>query len=146
MNWSIWEYEQVRAGDEFYILKVGGGATGIVSTGLLTSEPYISGDWSGQGRKVYYCDYTAKLMLNPETMPILTSAALQEEIPDFDWQRGHSGAVLTPEQSQSFRTVWASYLNTAVPEFYRRLDFIDQRQLDNDQLYIDTDEYQPPSA
>lgn len=135
-NWSIWEYDRVHKGDRFFMLKVGNGATGIVSYGRLTSDPYVSADWSGQGRKVYYCDLYHDIMISPATFSILSSEQLEDAMPDFDWHKGHSGAVLSPEQAAVFGKLWQAYLLENVAEFRSRLELIDGRGLWNDQLFV----------
>ena len=54
-NWSVAEYEKAQACDRFIFVKVGyERPTGIVGVGYFTSDPYIDGDWSGQGRTIHY--------------------------------------------------------------------------------------------
>lgn len=54
LNWSIWDHEQVKDGDRFFMVKVGEGKTGIVMAGTIQSNPYKDKDWSGKDREVYY--------------------------------------------------------------------------------------------
>ena len=135
-NWSAWDYELIHKGDIFYMLKVGKGQTGIVMQGKITKEPYLDEDWSGQGRKTYYCDYTAQIMMNPDTFSLLTSERLQEAIPDFDWFGGHSGIVLEKQQASKLNALWQEYLQEMKEEFQSRLELIERREMDNDQLCI----------
>lgn len=136
LNWSIWEYEKVHKGDEFYMLKVGCGINGIVMAGKLTSEPYVSDDWSGRGRKVYYSDFKAELMVNPATLPIIESNYLEDNVPGFDWFAGHSGAVLDDQQAQVFHIIYDRYLRANAPVFLDRQNLIAQRRLLNDQFFF----------
>lgn len=85
MNWSVWDYDQVRKGDIFYMLKVGYGQTGIVARGTITSDPYQDDDWSWRDRPTRYCDLDFDVMVNPDAYPILDSKSLSRAIPDFDW-------------------------------------------------------------
>ncbi len=138
MNWSIREYEKVHRGDRFYMLKVGAGPSGIVAAGVLTSDPYPDEDWSGRGRTVYYCDYTAEIMINPAVFDLLGSEELRDSIPDFDWYGGHSGTVLTGTQADALELMWNSYLHDNAGEFRRRLDLTERRGTPNDQLLVST--------
>jgi len=135
-DWSIWEHECVRKGDIFYMLKVGQGQTGIVMRGKITSDPESDEDWSKQGRKTYYSDYKAEIMLNPDTFPLLSSKMLQDKIPDFDWFTGHSGMMLNKKQSGTLDDMWKAYLLENRMEFQSRLDLIERRDMLNDQLYL----------
>lgn len=136
-DWSIYEYDKVKAGDQFFMLKVGIGTCGIVAAGAITSDPAAGEDWSGRGRKVYYADYTCEFMVNPETLPILESGVLEEKIPDFDWRAGHSGVVLTPCQSRKLNDIYQNYLQENAAIFADRFALIDRRNMDNDQIYIE---------
>ena len=136
MNWSIWEYEKAHKGDEVFMLKVGCGINGIVMAGKLTSEPYVSGDWSGRGRKVYYSDFKVELMVNPATLPIIESSFLEDNVPGFEWYSGHSGAVLDEQQAQAFRIIYDRYLRENAPVFLDRQELIAQRGLLNDQFFF----------
>ena len=80
-DWSIYEYDKVKTGDQFFMLKVGIGTCGIVASGKITSDPVVDEDWSGRDRKVYYSDYVCDFMVNPETLPILESSVLEDNIP-----------------------------------------------------------------
>ena len=135
-DWSVHDHERIHAGDIFYMLKVGNGQTGIVKRGGITSEPVSGGDWSGHGRVTYYCDYEAEIMINPDTFSLLTSEQLQEAIPDFDWFGGHSGVVLDKEQAAKLETLWHEYLMSMMDEFRSRIELIERRDMENDQLFI----------
>lgn len=109
-NWSVWEHDKICAGDRYYMVKLGYGQTGIVSCGTITSNPYIDEDWSEQGREVYYVDFEPEVMINPDTLPILTSRELTNEIPYFDWNKGHSGVVLTVQQASALDVLWQAFI------------------------------------
>lgn len=68
-DWSVWDYEHVKKGDTFYMLKVGCGQTGLVMRGTIRTDPFPDNDWSGRGRRVYYAEYSAEIMVNPDTFP-----------------------------------------------------------------------------
>ena len=110
-NWSVWDYENAREGDAFYMVKVGPGSNGVVMSGTFTSDPYQGEDWSGKGRKVFYMDMAVKEMIHPDRSPILTSEKLATEIPDFVWTGGHSGQMLTEEQADKLNQLWNEYLD-----------------------------------
>ena len=109
-NWSVWDYENVKEGDRFFMVKVGPGTNGVVMSGIFTSEPYQDEDWSGKGRKVYYMDMQINEMIHPDKCPILTSDKLAAEIPDFNWTAGHSGQILSEEQADKLNMLWNDYL------------------------------------
>lgn len=138
-DWSIHEYEKVKAGDRFFMLKVGAGICGIVAAGFITSDPEQDADWSGRGRKVYYADYACEFMVNPETLPIPESRFLENNIPGFDWYGGHSGVVLNATQAEVLERLYSKYLHDHAALFAERIDLMAKRNMDNDQLYMEDD-------
>ena len=138
-DWSVYEYDKVKTGDQFFMLKVGSGMCGIVACGTITSDPEAGADWSGRGRKVYYSDYECDFMVNPETLPILESCVLEDNIPGFDWNGGHSGVILDEEQTAVLNRLFDKYLCDNAAVFADRLKEIGKRDMDNDQIFIDQD-------
>lgn len=109
-NWSVWDYENARDDDRFFMVKVGPGTNGIVMSGTFSSNPYKGEDWSGKRREVYYMDMLVEEMIHPERCPIITSEKLAAEIPDFNWTGGHSGEILSEEQADKLNMLWNDYL------------------------------------
>lgn len=110
-DWDVWEYEKAKEGDKFYLIKVGPGVNGVVMAGTFTSNPYKSEDWSGKGRERYYMKMDIDIMIHPDKCHLLTSELLAREIPDFTWDKGHSGIMLVDEQAKKIDELWNIYLN-----------------------------------
>ena len=93
-NWSIWEHDNARIGDKFLMVNVGPGINGIVMSGEL------------------HQNHTRE-KIGPAKVecPLLTSEELAKEIPDFVWDEGHSGQLLTEEQADKLLELWDKYLN-----------------------------------
>jgi hypothetical protein len=111
MNWSVWDYQRIKKGDVVYMLKVGEGPTGVIAKGKVKSRAYRGEDWSGKGRTTYYVDFEPTCMISPDCAPILSTSALMESIPDFDWGGGHSGVMLTDVQSTGIDEMWTFFLH-----------------------------------
>ena len=109
-NWSVWEWQDLVPGDEFFMIKCGEGVTGVVMHGFFDSEPYQGEDWSGKGREVYYADLDPDTMIHPDKSPLLTTEALEAAMPDFQWNGGHSGRVLPSEYAIKLRAMWQEYI------------------------------------
>ncbi len=109
-NWSVWEWQDLVPGDEFFLITCGEGVTGVVMHGFFDSEPYEDEDWSGKGRVVYYADLDPDTMVHPDKCPLLTTEALETAMPDFQWNGGHSGRVLPGEYAIKLRAMWQEYL------------------------------------
>lgn len=109
-NWSVWEHEKAKCGDRFFLVRCGEGNTGIVMSGIFESHPYEADDWSGKGRQTFYMDMKPNVILNPDTAPMITTDQLEKEIPNFQWDGGHSGRILQPNDSKKLEEMWKSYL------------------------------------
>ncbi len=111
-NWSVYEWERAKMGDRFYMIRVGEGNTGVVMSGIFTSQPYASQDWNPNrnSRKIYYMDMKPNFIVNPEVQAIITTEQLQDAIPDFEWRKGHSGQLLNSEQAKKLEKLFADYI------------------------------------
>ena len=109
-NWSVWQHENARYGDRFFMVRCGEGKTGICMSGRFRSEPYRDEDWSGKGREVYYMDLWADTVIDPDYLPILSTDELTKQIPSFDWSGGHSGRLLPEKDAEKLEELWTSFL------------------------------------
>ena len=106
INWSIFEWEEARRGDEFYMLRVGDEKAGIVFRGLFISEPYVMDDWAGTSKRRLYMDMACMNPVANDAIPPLSLSKLQESIPDFDWTKGHSGFLLSDDVAARLHEMW----------------------------------------
>ena len=110
-DWSIWDFQKVHIGDKFYMIRTGNGVNGVVMKGTLTGTPYVDEDWSGKGRMVYYVRMALSHLIHPNKAAlVLTTKELSKAIPDFNWQEGHSGELLTDDQANQLDLLWEKYL------------------------------------
>jgi hypothetical protein len=131
LDWSVWDYKKVKEGDDFYLLKVGEGANGIVMKGHFSSGAWEGDDWSGKGRETYYCWLNVDYFVDDENKPMLTSEQLEEAIPDFDWRKGHSGLKLLKKQSSVLEKCFENYLGEN-PDFVKRMEYDKLRIFDKE--------------
>ena len=96
LNWSINEWEEARRGDMFYMMRVGDDKAGIMFSGQFLTDPYPDDDWDGSTKRRMYVDMVCIDPVEPGERPHISLEKLMTTIPDFDWQKGHSG-VLLPE-------------------------------------------------
>lgn len=111
-NWSVWDWEKAKEGDMFFLIKCGQeGPTGIVQQGIFSSDPYSGEDWSGKGRPTHYIDMDVHVHIDFRKAPILTTAELEEAMPDFQWNGGHSGRMLPESLALKLEQMWGEYLD-----------------------------------
>ena len=97
VNWSIRDWEEARRGDCFYMLRVGDDKAGVVFNGMFTSDPYPADDWAGSTKRRMYVDMACTFPEDPGVKPRLSIEKLQKDIPDYEWSKGYSGALLSEE-------------------------------------------------
>ena len=94
MNWSIREWEEARRGDLFFMMRTGDDKAGIVFIGQFISDPYPDDDWKGTNKRRMYVDMIITNSVEPGAMPRVSLEKLQKAIPEYEWAKGHSGALL----------------------------------------------------
>ena len=95
MNWSIYDWEEARVGDMFYMMRVGDKKAGIVFSGLIASNPYVQDDWAGTSKRRLYVDLVCMNAVAPDEKPMVSLDILQTVIPEINWAKGHSGVLLS---------------------------------------------------
>ena len=106
LNWSIFEWEEARRGDLFYMMRVGDEKAGIVFNGQFISDPYPADDWAGSTKRRMYVDMVCTNPVEPGTKPRISFEKLQEEIPAFEWAKGHSGTLLPKDVEDALDDLW----------------------------------------
>lgn len=96
MNWSIYDWQEARRGDFFYMMRTGDDKAGIVFSGQFITDPYPRDDWAGSNRRRMYVDMVC-LNASEDSSPLITVEKLQESIPSIEWEKGHSGELLSDE-------------------------------------------------
>lgn len=111
LSWAIYDYKKAKVGDRFFLIRCGEGNSGIVMSGCISSKPYKGEDWSGKGRDVYYVKIELGTMIHPEKEEIITTEKLEEAIPNFNWNGGHSGRLLDKISAGKLEILWKAYIN-----------------------------------
>ena len=95
INWSIYDWEEARRGDFFYMMRVGDDKAGIVFSGQFLTDPYPGDDWGGSTKRRMYVDMVCMNPAEPDTGSNISLEKLQKAIPSYEWSRGHSGVLLS---------------------------------------------------
>ena len=104
-NWSIYEWEHAKEGDQYIMVRVGDGPNGVVYHGEFLSDPYEDKDWAGTDKKRHYVDITIEDPCDPDH-PMITIEQLESALPEINWREGHSGQLLTDAQE---RILWDTF-------------------------------------
>lgn len=104
----IYEWEKAKKGDCFYMERLGDEGRGIVFRGQFTSDPYLGEDWAGTSKKRYYVDIDCFDASPADGQPHITVEELKSILPEINWDKGHSGQLLTEGQAQKLDELWYS--------------------------------------
>ena len=105
MDWSIYDWQEARRADFFYMMRTGDDKAGIVFRGQFLSDPYPDDDWAGSTKRRMYVDMVC-YDGEPDSAPHISLEKLQAAIPDFDWSKGHSGELLSEEITTGLDELW----------------------------------------
>lgn len=145
-NWSIWEHEQLRPGDRFFLIRVGEGKTGLAMAGTVISNPYKDEDWSGKGRETYYADLDILDVYDTDTSEFISTEELQKAIPDFEWNGGHSGMYLTDEQSEVLELLYEKFRLEQINGYAKIFNTEEPYAIEEDWLHINLEEREAQPA
>ena len=79
---------------------------GIVFCGQFSSDPCLDEDWAGTSRKRYYVDIDCFDPSPADGKPRITVEELKSILPEINWDRGHSGQLLTTKQAGKLNELW----------------------------------------
>ena len=97
MNWSIADWEEARRGDLFFMMRTGDDKAGILFNGQFVSDPYPDDDWAGSNKRRMYVDLVCTCPAEPSEGPIISLEQLKKVMPDYEWEKGRSGVLLTDD-------------------------------------------------
>ena len=107
MDWLISDWEEARRGDFFYMIRTGDDRAGIVMNGQIISDPYPVESLSGDFDHAMCVDVVCMNVVEPGGEPHISLKELQTAIPEFDWEKGQSGELLTGEVAKKLAALWS---------------------------------------
>lgn len=100
MDWSVFNWKEVMHLDLFVMMKVGTNSNGIVWFGYLRFPPYQLEYEDGHVGRTRYFETVPMFMHRIEKTGLLTAEKLNREIPEVNWEHGHSGEMLSVEAAE----------------------------------------------
>lgn len=95
MNWSIYDYENLKEGDFFILQQVGTKNDGIAMIGTFASRAYADDSWKKDDDKnIFYADMFVDVVINRKKDAPLSAKKYEQLFPDIDWHSGHSGILI----------------------------------------------------
>lgn len=111
-KWSCVSHKQIKAGDRAFLVRLGVEPKGIMGSGIVVSEPFLSQHWSGKDKLVYRVLIEFDTLLNPTEESLLSIDILdQGELSNQVWTPQSSGISIKPELTDELEAVWFDFLN-----------------------------------
>lgn len=107
MNWSIYDYGKLSAGDFFIMQQVGTSFDGVVTFGRFISNPYLDETWKKgvSNVKLFYADIAFSFVVNRWSNGApLDAKNYESEFPDIEFHHGHSGVIIPSTSGEAFIT------------------------------------------
>ena len=114
ITWELYDWHNASPGDLVYMVKCRPAPdAGIVMQGHISGKPFSGPHWSGvRGKRAHYAYMYVDYVINHDECPILSLDALEQAMPDFQWDGGHSGRVLPVKESITLEHMWLEYLDS----------------------------------
>lgn len=106
-TWSC-HSKKVKAGDEFYLMKLGKPPRGIIAHGTVTEDIFEAEHWNANRTEetITYLDGECDTLLNYKTQGILDVSVLDERLPQQYWHPQSSGIRIKDEVLPALHELW----------------------------------------
>jgi predicted HNH restriction endonuclease len=126
LMWSCSSYKSIRPGDRAFLVKLGSNARGIMASGKIVSEAFLSKHWSGEDKEVPRVLIEFDVLLNPEKEPILLLDNFDTEILSKQtWTPQSSGISIKAEVIDHLEQKWFDFLITQNIRFNPFIEKVD---------------------
>lgn len=115
-EWKLDQWQGIRSGDNFLMVKTGDGNRGIVMRGFFLSAPHPR---RGGRSDVLYVDLRPTFMIHPDhPKGILPIDLLMHTMPGFRWDEDTSGRELPECCVRELEPLWRGFLSCFIPADY----------------------------
>jgi len=126
LKWSCRSHKSIQIGDRAFIARVGSSPKGIMGSGRVVSEPFLSKHWSGEDKDVPRVLIEFDVLLNPQLDPILTLDLLDTgNLGRQMWTPQSSGISIKPEVVGELEREWFEFLRSQNFRFNPLLEVAD---------------------
>lgn len=111
LRWSCRSHKSIRIGDRAFLVKLSTDPRGIMASGYVVSEPFLTKHWSGEDKNIYHVLIDFEVILNPEKERVLTLDTLKTgNLKNQQWTPQGSGILIKPELVEELEAIWFDFL------------------------------------
>lgn len=111
-RWSVISHRQIKPDDRVFLIRLGIEPKGIIASGIVVSEPYLSKHWSGEDKMVYRVDVDFDAILNAEYESIISLDRLKKgKFKNTNWTTQSSGILIEDDVAIELNEIWRELLS-----------------------------------
>lgn len=113
IRWSCISHKSIRIGDRAFLVRLGSKPRGIMASGFVVSEPFLSPHWDGTDKEIYRVLIEFDVILNPNKESILTLDSLQTgNLGKQQWTPQNSGISIHSDCLEELESTWFDFLTS----------------------------------
>jgi 5-methylcytosine-specific restriction protein A len=110
-KWSCAGYKSIRVGDRAFLLRLGSEPKGIMGSGFVITEPFLSPHWSGEDKLVHRVIIDFDTLLHPDRSSLLGLDVLQQgALAKQVWTPEASGISIKPDLVPELEETWFEFI------------------------------------
>jgi 5-methylcytosine-specific restriction protein A len=112
-RWSCRSHKSIKQGDRAFLLKLGTYPKGIIGSGTVVSQPFLSKHWSGEDKMIHRVIIEFDELINPNNkLPLPLDALPQGQIIKQNWTPQSSGISIDNNIADKLERLWLNYTNS----------------------------------
>lgn len=114
LGWSLISHTKAQIGDRAFLIKLGKSPRGIMGSGFIVSEPYLSPHWSEDNKQIYRVRIEFDTLLHPYEDELLTTDLLNTgNLANQNWSTRASGITIQPNLVADLEALWFDFLSSS---------------------------------
>ncbi len=112
LKWSCISHTKVRPGDRAFLVRLGIAPKGIIGSGTVISEPFLSPHWGEKNKDVPRVLIEFDILLDANNESVLPLDYIKNKIPSQNWTPQSSGISIKNEVIDALEKEWFDFLST----------------------------------
>lgn len=110
-------YNKIKRGDRAFLIRIGVNPKGIIGSGTVTSDPFLSKHWSDPEKKVHTVKIEFDVLIDADKDPILLQEDLEKTLPSQLRSPRSSVTTIGEEIIPEIEKEWFEFLATTKLSF-----------------------------
>ncbi|MBN2892968.1 MAG: HNH endonuclease [Bacteroidales bacterium] len=117
LKWSCISHNKVRPGDRAFLIRLGVNPKGLIGSGKVISEPFLSPHWGDKDKDVHRVLIEFDVLIDAEKEQILLLENLKNKLKNQNWTPQSSGISIKNEIIPELEKEWFNFLATTKLSF-----------------------------